>query len=170
MSRHWEKSTLLMTILSLLPDFVSLIVVGAKKAEMETLKNISESKGVLERIICIPRVQPKEVAQYLKAADILINPIAISFPGSISSKLFEYMASGKPIVSFKGGANEEILSHGYNALLVENASEGDFARSIEKLINDADLASEISRNAKESSKRYTWQRRADIISEFIHKL
>ena len=91
----------------------------------------------------------------------------ITYPGSISSKLYEYLASSRPIVSSAGGANREILEDGKNALIVDPPTAENFAKAIERILQDENLRRLLSENAFESAKKYTWQKRAEIIYQFL---
>ncbi|MFC1595091.1 glycosyltransferase [Patescibacteria group bacterium] len=156
----WQSKEMMVNIAGLLPDNAILVLLGVTKQE-----NFAS-----DRIIIIPRVIPKKIPQFLLAADILINPLSIDFPGSISSKLYEYLASGKPIVSFGGNAIKEVLNDGENAILVNPMKAEDFVDAINKVISNEDLRVLLSNNARKSAENYTWEKRANTIYQFIKSL
>ncbi len=146
-----------------------LLVVGAKETEIQELKKLAKKYEVAPRVRYISRVRPVEVPRYLKAADVLVNPLVIEYEGSISSKLYEYLAAGKPIVSSEGGANQEILLDGKNALLVSLSGES-FAKAVEKVLQDNNLREMLSANARLSARLYTWEERGRVINGLINKI
>jgi glycosyltransferase involved in cell wall biosynthesis len=76
-------------------------------------------------------------------------------------KMFEYMATGRPIVASDLSALREILRNDYNAILVscDNIEEWEFA--IKRLVDNPELAKIIGDNARRDVvKKYTWDIRA----------
>ena len=131
------------------------------------LEKMARERNILHRLMVIGRLTPSAVPPYLLAADILINPLLIQYPGSVSSKLFEYLAAGKPIVSSGGAAVREILIDGQNALLVDSPTAEHFAHAIKRIIENNNVRILLSKNALKDSRAYTWQKRAEVVSEFL---
>lgn len=161
----WYSMDVLVDMMKELPDTYELVVVGAKEAEAGALTRILSSR----RVYPVGRVSPRDVPAYLVAADILVNPLAITYEGSISSKLYEYLAAGKPIISSLGGANDEVLLDGVNALIV-GLSGKQFADAAKRIESDDHLRAMLAKNARESAREYTWERRAEVILGLIEKI
>ena len=81
-------------------------------------------------------------------------------------KLFEYMASGNPIVASDLPSIREILNE-TNAVLVKPDDSKELVNGVIKVLRDDDLSGKISKQALENIKEYTWQKRADKIISFI---
>jgi glycosyltransferase involved in cell wall biosynthesis len=91
---------------------------------------------------------------FLAAADVVVVPRPFS-PG-IPTKLLNYMAAAKPIVSFEGSA--KFLKYGVNALLVKSEDTFEFGQAIIRLIADKPLAQELGENVKKSIKgTFDWK-------------
>ena len=103
----------------------------------------------------------------MSADVLLVPPGSIAYEGSIASKLYEYIASGVPIVSHTHGANRELLRDGENALVVATTNPKDFASAVERIKNDTVLARSLASRALEDAKRYTWEGRAVIIERLL---
>ena len=86
---------------------------------------------------------------------------AIEFTSPI--KLFEYMATGRPIVATKLPTIQEILTDKVDSVLVKPDSVCELKRGIELLLNDEKLASAISTKAYRDVKNYTWEERVKKI-------
>jgi glycosyltransferase involved in cell wall biosynthesis len=85
-------------------------------------------------------------------------------------KIFEYMASRKPIITTSLPSVKEVLEDGKNAMLIEPNNPKQLAESIIKLKNNPELGAKISDKAFEDVKnKYTWDRRAKMILDFIKK-
>jgi glycosyltransferase involved in cell wall biosynthesis len=80
----------------------------------------------------------------LPAADILLNPRVIG--AGVPQKMLNYMAAGRPIVSFAGTAR--YLDHEHNALVVANYDVHGFADAILRLIGDRALAQRLGNEAR----------------------
>jgi glycosyltransferase involved in cell wall biosynthesis len=100
--------------------------------------------------------------RYLACCDILVapqvpNPDGTPFFGS-PTKLFEYMAMGRPIVASRLGQMEEVLDHGQTAWLVEPGDPEALADGIANLLADEGLCSHLGETARgEVLAKHTWQ-------------
>ena len=79
--------------------------------------------------------------------------------------MFEYMASGRPIVASNLPAIKEIL-HDKNAVLVRPDDPDSLAEGIKSIIDNRVLAEEISQKSRFDAENYTWQKRVDKILNF----
>lgn len=145
-----------------------LFLIGLKDQETEQLKRRAEILGVNNRVIFIERVNPREIPAYLLAADILLNPKIKGYAGSISSKLYEYLAAGKPIAASVVPADREVIS-GQNAVMVEPTAEA-FARAVKRLYKNPEERERLGRKAKEDAKKYTGEERKKKLEEFIKNI
>jgi glycosyltransferase involved in cell wall biosynthesis len=75
-------------------------------------------------------------------------------------KLFEYMASGRPVVATSIPSVSEILRDGVNAILVPPDSPEALAAGIKRALNDPALAKALSERASSDVRGYTWEARA----------
>jgi glycosyltransferase involved in cell wall biosynthesis len=119
-------------------------------------------------------VRPAEVSAYLNSFDILLAPyqekVAVSGGGGDTSKwmsplkIFEYMASGKPMIVSDLPVLREVLTHGENSLLCQPSDVEEWAKAIRALINDPLSARKISDRALgDFESRYSWKARAEYI-------
>lgn len=125
---------------------------------------------------------PHATAQRVMAAvDLLLMPyqqeVSIGVPGHDTArwmspmKMFEYMATGVPILSSDLPVLREILEHEQNCLLVPPADAHAWVAALDRLRVDANLASRIGARAhRDYADRYTWTRRAEKIIEAAREL
>ena len=78
------------------------------------------------------------------------------------------MASGRPIVASDLPSLREILND-ENALFAHPDDAEDLKRGIEKLLKDEAMARTLAENAQNDVKKYTWEKRADLMLEFIQR-
>ena len=122
----------------------------------------------LNNISIVPHVPKKETIKYIEAADVLVLPNSSKDKMSLYTspiKLFEYMASSRPIVASNLPSICEVLEHNVNAVLFEPDNYHDLALKINNVLN-SDFSA-ISQRAACDVKEYTWEKRAKLIKEFI---
>jgi len=78
-------------------------------------------------------------------------------------KLFEYMASRRPIVATALPTIKEVLEDCGNALLVKPDSVDSLVNGIKTVLVDHNLAEKISIQAARDVKKYTWEERVKKI-------
>jgi glycosyltransferase involved in cell wall biosynthesis len=104
--------------------------------------------------ICLVKANFEALPSHLAKADILLNPRTDCDGYPI--KLLNYMASGKPIVTFEGSAKNII--HGINGWIVKDGDIDAFAGAILMLLEKPILAQSLGITAKEhSSRMHSWQ-------------
>lgn len=115
----------------------------------------------------------KELAENQAAADVLILPntgkdkTSAHFTSPL--KLFSYMASSRPIVSSDLPSIREILNEN-NAIFFKPDEPLSLAKSVEKVLRNADLSDKISKQALLDVREYTWEKRAGKITEFMESI
>lgn len=108
--------------------------------------------GVREAIDLRP-VGLAELPRELRAADVALNP-RVDCDG-IPIKLLNYMAAGRPIVSFAGSA--PVLCHDRSALLVEDGDTDAFAEAVLALLVDPARAARLGETARrEAERNHRW--------------
>ncbi|MBT8467167.1 MAG: glycosyltransferase, partial [Deltaproteobacteria bacterium] len=119
-------------------------------------------------------VAPSEVPGWHTRCDALLLPSQSEVYGASRGvpigdvmsplKLFEYMASGKPIVSSDLPVLREILRHGENALLVPPHDVVAWKEALEQLDSDPSLAHNLAQRARQDlTDNYTWDARATSV-------
>jgi len=109
--------------------------------------------------------------QIMKAVDVLLMPyqhnVSIGMKGHDTArwmspmKMFEYLASGTPIVSSELTVLKEVLRDGENALLVSPANVDRWVDAVERLLGDPVLAERLSRAGHATyASGHTWSQRA----------
>lgn len=104
-----------------------------------------------------------QIPLWLKAADVLVLPNTgeqkISRYYTSPMKMFEYMASGRPIVASDLPSLREILTEN-DTLFFKAGDSHDLARAIKEVLANPPLADRLAQNALQKVQNYTWQNRA----------
>jgi glycosyltransferase involved in cell wall biosynthesis len=152
-----------------LPSDVLFIAVGAKPKELEYYKKLARQYGVEKKVRFFIHVDQEKLALYQKAFDVLLMP----FPHTkhyayymSPLKMFEYMASQRPIIASNLPSVREILNEN-NSLLVKPGDQEDLAQGIKEILNNKELSDKISKQAFSDVQQYTWEKRVERILDFI---
>jgi len=138
----------------------------------EEAERIVKSSGTKDKTLFVGSVPHGEVPRFLAACDVLVSPHVplaqgTEFFGS-PTKLFEYMAMGRPIVASRLGQIAEVLRHEETAFLVQPGDPEDLAQGILRLLKDQRLGETLGKAARETVvKNYTWEANAKRILELI---
>lgn len=109
------------------------------------------------------------IPYYLKAADVVVLPNSAS--EKISKfytsplKLFEYMASGTPIVASDLPSLREVLDEN-NCVFAAADDENLLAKSIQYALDNSSKVAILSHQALSDVKKYSWDKRAETIVLF----
>ena len=111
-----------------------------------------------------------KVPAYLSAADMLVLPNtpvgaeSINYTSPI--KLFEYMASGRPIVAADLPSIREVLSP-ETAILFAAGDTDALARGIAHVLRAPDEARQLSERARKEADAYSWSARAQLLLNIV---
>jgi len=148
---------------------ILFLAVGGSQPDIDYYQQLAKQEGVSELILFLPRVEQKKLAVFQKAADILLMP----FPDKVHyryymspMKLFEYMASARPIVASDLPSIREVLNDN-NSILVKPDNPDSLAEGIKKALQNSELSDKITRQAFREVGNYTWQKRGQNIINFI---
>ena len=144
------------------------LIVGGWDSDIENRKK--EIEGSAYQNLEFRGFRPhNEMPLYQKAADVLLLPYSsrLNIAKFFSSlKLFEYMASGTPIVASHIPRVAEVLTTEGGFLFPPDDCEA-LAKEIEFVYSNADLALQRGQHARMLSSKYSWTARAKTIVETL---
>ena len=154
-------------------DMKLIVYTGSRQVGkgVETLVEAGALLGDLAQVMIVSNKHYLEIPQYLAVADVLVIPNSakdkVSHLYTSPMKLFEYMASGRPIVASNLPSIREVLDDS-TAYFFEPDNPESLAEIVTYVLNDP-KAIEKTKRAKEQALEYTWEKRAKKIIEFISK-
>lgn len=133
-----------------------LLVVGDGPVRAE-LEQKARALGIGERVTFTGIVGRDDVARYVAAFDIALQPAVVAYASPL--KLFEYLALGKAIVGPAQPNIEEILVDGHNAVLFPPDGGDGLAQAIARLSADDTLRHKVAANARATigAMKLTWR-------------
>lgn len=154
------------TVIKALPELdVKLLVVGPELFTDygEMIKELAEKLGVLDKIVFTGRVEYTELYKYISAMDIGLNPLKHVKKNEITvgGKVFNYMACGKPVLSSRMIALENLL--GDDLFYYDN--ESSFIEMVHELLNQKQDEDRYMKIATD----FDWRTIADMYEETLKK-
>jgi glycosyltransferase involved in cell wall biosynthesis len=149
-------------------DYI-FVFVGGSENHVDSFK---EKYSEIKNLFVVGRKSYKEIPIFLKSADILIIPNSgkkdLSSLYTSPMKLFEYMASGRPIIASNLPSIREILddSTGY---FFESDNPHSLSQAIKDIFENYSDATEKAKEALSRVKSYTWLSRSEKILKFIEE-
>ena len=166
----WKGVYILVDSMKYLVNNVKIVLIGGTKSDQFAVKQYLD-KNNIKNVFIHDFVPHHGVIEYLKSADILVLPNTAKEERSAKYttpiKLFEYLASGVPIVASRLDSFSAYLQDHKNSILFEPDNAEDLAKKIKLILSGNNLANSISRQAAEDVREYTWTNRAKKIIKFI---
>ena len=142
---------------------------------MKEVQRIVAEAGLANVVTLTGRVPQADGPAHLAACDILAsphvpNPDGTPFFGS-PTKLFEYMAMGRPIVASSLDQIADVLDHAQTAWLVDPGNAEALAAGITHLAGDKGLRSRLGARARDRARtHHTWDRHVRLIMDALHSV
>jgi len=151
------------------PDML-FVCIGGTQGDVEKAK---------QQAVDIPNVlllghKPKtEVPKYLVAADVLLLPNTAATEESVRYtspiKMFEYMASGTPIIASDLPSLREVLTEDI-AFFVEAGDAAALADTLQYTKEHTEETKQKALQARVESASYTWEAHAKGVLDFLYKI
>ena len=157
--------------LSYLNEKTVMVFVGGSKEQINEYKTLAKKENVGKRCIFVEKQKPFEkIVEYMMAMDVLVIPYPdkhhfrdYGFP----MKVWEYMASGRPIIYSNLEIIGEILEGRGTHFQPDNASS--LADAVMQVFEDTATAEKNATRNIRDVQAYTWRARAERILTFIQK-
>jgi glycosyltransferase involved in cell wall biosynthesis len=149
---------------------VRLALVGGVEQDVAALRGALGDRLPPGMLIDAGWVRPVDLPGYLRAFDVCAAPFPWTdhFAHAASPmKLFEYMASGTPIVASDLPAIAEVLHAGENAMLVPPGDVPALADALRRLRDDRSLGERLAQQAAQDVRQFSWDVRARRILGMI---
>ncbi len=121
--------------------------------------------------VLVGSVPYREVPEYMAAMDVLLqHPIDIGNGLRLPAKLAEYLAMGKPVITYAQGFGS-LLEHGRHAMTLASADPAEMARCIDEVFGDPRLAHSLSENARLLAESlFDWDINCDALESIYQRV
>jgi len=135
---------------------IKLIIVGGGPSYSQ-LKKLVIEKNLESEIILTNFIDQNEIPKYISLADICINPFEINYLTDriVPTKIIEYLACGKPVLSTPLSGTKELLPNEKFGILYSNSDN--FVNTLSSLLLDKNKLKQLGKQAFEyAQKNHNW--------------
>ncbi|MEO1429172.1 MAG: glycosyltransferase [Cyanobacteria bacterium J06633_8] len=164
---HFKGIDILIEVAKQLPH-IQFVCAGGKKERVTHYQQLAKEKQA-DNVTFLGFILQQELASFLQAADILAHPHCTGAAATFTSplKLFDYFASGTPIVSTRIPSLREFENTKAIAAWCEPDSATEFAGSIERVLETHPRKIEGHSDSIEFVKQFSWENRAEKILSYV---
>lgn len=134
-------------------DDIRFLFVG-DGADKEHLVSTSNDLK-LDNVTFVPQQDRNRIAKYYAASDLCLVPLrkAELFTKNIPSKIYEVMASGKPMLIGAKGESKNLVERAHAGLAVEPDNDLDLSEKIALMADDRVLAQRLGENGRDFARK-----------------
>jgi len=135
-----------------------LILIGSSSgmegpSEQRRITKMVKELGLTNRILFVEPQPHEKLVNWYRAADVLLMPSRSESFGLVA---LEAAACGLPVVASEVGGLQTIVENGLSGYLINDRDPWSYAAHVSKIIDDSGKAEEMSEEAVERSKSFTW--------------
>lgn len=149
---------------------VFLLIVGGPASDVERYRAQAHELGLThDDVLFTGEIPARDVPSALAASSVLTMPFPDQphYRFSMSPlKMFEYMASGRPIITSDLPTVRDVLSE-ESAYFCEPGSAADLARAIDEVLGDGERAAQRAERARLLATEHSWEKRMQRILRHV---
>jgi D-inositol-3-phosphate glycosyltransferase len=132
------------------------------EAELVRIRTRVVALGLEDSVEFVPSQPHQEIADYYRAADVLLVPSRSESFGLVAA---EAQAAGLPVVAARIGGLAYTVDDGASGFLIDGWDLDEFASAASRILLDADLAAHLAAGAVAFATRFSWTVAADRLLE-----
>jgi|Deesub1362A_J573_1020465.scaffolds.fasta_scaffold01775_6 glycosyltransferase involved in cell wall biosynthesis len=140
------------------------LIIAGKGDNYKELITLSKELGISDSINFVGEVSEEEKVKLLQKAWVFVTT---SEKEGWGITVIEANACGTPVISYDVHGLRDSVKHSYNGLLVEDGNIKALAETIIGLLENNNLREELSKNAIEWAKQFSWDRSAEEFERTI---
>ena len=135
---------------------VFMHLIGPYNEDFLKKTNLNELKKAMKIYGSVPLTEALKYSIHSKVGISILKPIG-NYTESYSTKIFEYMAIGLPVVTSKFKLYSEIVDKNNCGICVDPENPNEIAKAIEFILTNPEKAKEMGHNARCLVKeKYNW--------------
>ena len=173
----WKNTDIMIEAIQHLPPSAILELAGGKPgAEEQTrraIEAVARRHGVEQRVHYVGFLSPKDVPAFLMQANALLLPLGNNVQSRYFTspmKLFEYAASGVPMVVARQPTTLSLVRDNEEVLMVGPDSAREMADAVNRLMTAPALAARLAARAREWVRQYSYEERARRYQDFFDQV
>lgn len=153
---------------------IHLVLGGfCKPEERVQLENLISDLGIGDKVELLKYLPREEIIRYILHSDILVmvRGKSLESQASFPSKLIEYLATAKPVITVDVGEIRDYLDDGINAFIVEAGNSKALAEKIDYVLSEYEGALKVGQGGKHlTSTVFNYNYQAKRILSFVETL
>jgi glycosyltransferase involved in cell wall biosynthesis len=145
---------------------VQFVLVGDGPEKQTLLERVRQLE--LNNVRFLASRPAREIPALLAAADLALVTTKTYIPGMVPAKLYEAMASGRPVVLVASGEAAEIVREYQAGIVVEPGDVAGLAQAVQALQARPDLRRALGENGRRAAEQHFDRRK--IVTRFIDHL
>lgn len=145
-------------------DF-SLLILGSYRDSDGPLVRLADSLGMSEKIIFTGFIPEIELPIFYNASSLFVYP---SFYEGFGLPPLEAMSCGTPVISSNLSSIPEVVKD--NGILIDPYNVKELQHSIEEVLNNTNLRSNLRKNSLLGAKKFSWENTAKLTLEAYNKV
>lgn len=135
----------------------------------QALISLAEKRNVKDNVVFKGHVSNDVKLLYYNAAEVFVCPSIWQDPSPTVVK--EALSFGKPVVATNVGGTSEIITHGYNGLIVAPNNAEALADAVNLLLNDREYAEKLGSNGRKVvEKKFNFETVTEDCLKIYHQL
>jgi glycosyltransferase involved in cell wall biosynthesis len=135
--------------------------------EKSALMRYAEDRCI-RNVRFLPSRPSGEIPPYVASADVILITLKKHIPGAVPSKIYEAMASARPIILVAEGEAADIVREHEAGLVVQPGDIGGLVDALRSLHNQPELRERLGKNGRQAAE--THFNRDLIAARFINLL
>jgi glycosyltransferase involved in cell wall biosynthesis len=144
---------------------LTITFAGAGVATEQIARFFDSESG--NRVLVRPVVPADHMPELYAEHDVFVFP---SLMEGLPSVLLEAMASGMPVITAETCGMPDVIENEFNGLLIPPADAGALEQAILKLANSPELRRRLGQAARDTMRRYTWERAGRQLEALFQKI
>ena len=151
---------------------VSLMIVGSGDVS-SYLQEKAKTLDATQRIKFIPKIRWEQLIRYTKSADAglsLDKNTNINYRFSLPNKLFDYIASGIPVIAGNLDEVSKIIIENTCGIIIPEVTPDEISQAVIHLKSNPILLSELKKNSVVASEKINWETESVKVKEFYKRI
>ena len=149
------------------PGLPRLLVVGGPSGprgdeELQLLQRLAAEHGIEERVHFIPAQPHTRLADFYRAADVLVMPSRSESFGLVAA---EAQACGLPVVAANVGGLQYVVHDGVSGIIVRQPGAAEFAEALLTVLDNPSTRAKLSAGAVANAEKFSWRSTARRLND-----
>lgn len=131
---------------------LQFVFIGDGPEKVQLMQKADELK--LANVKFLPPLPSSDIPPYVASADIIMVTLKKYIPGAVPSKIYEAMASSRPVILVADGEAAAIIRDNDAGIVVRPGDTAGLVEALRYLQNDPELRTRLGTNGRHAAEKY----------------